>query len=71
MKSYPATKLSATMIRGLRYLYASESRNSQGRLPTRTALALQRRGLIIARFNPRSGYDCDLTEQGRRAAREL
>lgn len=64
-------KLSPAMIRGLRYIYASEERGDRPRLPTRTALALQRRSLVDAHFNRRQGYDCYLTPRGREVARKL
>lgn len=64
-------KLSPSMIRALRYLYASEARNTQGNVSTATAIALRDRGLVDAHFSRVRGYDCDLTPRGREVAREL
>lgn len=63
--------LSPLMQAALLYLLASERGGSQGVCATRTALALHRRGLVLARFNRERGYDCDLTDKGREVALSL
>lgn len=65
-------KLSTVMERNLRRLYGVEQRGGKGlNLRTSEADSLERRGLVVARFNVHRGVDCVLTTEGRRVAREL